>query len=213
MVGHPARLTHNKYPIYIPPTQAHQIFRQGLASGRPQGGVWERAAFLLEWEASLPSTHRPDAAWLRGVALEEKAGGEDRVRYLPADAMPLDPVERLRRLFDARKKWALEDMAPYLRCVDIAVGRMSLDFNLVCARIPPPKWRLNGRFRQHQTRCYESRTSTEAQQSTPPKINNTQRAAPGREGYGRLFDEAYARGLGRQRGANLLGQVMDGGMD
>lgn len=79
--------------------------------------MWERAAFLLEWEASLPSTHRPDAAWLRGVALEEKVGGEDRLRYLPAEAMPLDPVERLRRLFDARKKWSLEEVAPYLRCV------------------------------------------------------------------------------------------------
>lgn len=97
--------------------QAHQIFRQGLAGGRPQGAVWERAAFLLEWEASLPSTHRPDPSWLRGVALEETVGGEERLRYMPAEAMPLDPVERVKRLFEARRRWAFEEVAPYLRCV------------------------------------------------------------------------------------------------
>lgn len=97
--------------------QAHQIFRQGIASGRPQGPVWERGAFLLEWEASLPSTHRPDPAWLRGVALEESVGGEERLRYLPAEAMPLDPAERVKRLFEARRRWAFEEVAPYLRYV------------------------------------------------------------------------------------------------
>ncbi len=83
--------------------------------------MWERAAFLLEWEASLPSTHCPDPAWLSGVALEEKAsaasGGEERLRYLPAEALPLEPVERLKRLFEARKRWSLEEMTPYVRCV------------------------------------------------------------------------------------------------
>lgn len=111
----PIPTKHKPRPPKQPRTQAHQIFRQGIAGGRPQGGVWERAAFLLEWEASLPSTHRPDPAWLQGVCLEEKVGGEDRLRYLPAEAMPLEPVERVKRLFEARKRWGFEEMAPYLR--------------------------------------------------------------------------------------------------
>ena len=44
-----------------------------------------------------------------------QVGEEDGYVYLPAEGMPLDPVERLRRLFAARKKWRLEDLAPYLR--------------------------------------------------------------------------------------------------
>lgn len=80
--------------------------------------MWERDSFLLEWEASLPSTHRPDAAWLQGVCLEEKnVAGEACLRYLPAETMPLEPGERVKRLFEARKRWRLEEIAPYMRSV------------------------------------------------------------------------------------------------
>lgn len=44
-------------------------------------------------------------------------GLEGEGLHLPAEAMPLEPAERMRRLFEARKRWTLEDVAPYLRCV------------------------------------------------------------------------------------------------
>lgn len=74
---------------------------------------------MLEWEASLPISMTPDPAWLEGVCLAEKGVGgfEGCLRYLPAEAMPLEPAERVKRLFEARKRWKVEEMGPYMRCV------------------------------------------------------------------------------------------------
>lgn len=93
--------------------KADQIFRDGL--GRPQGDVWAKDAFYLEWEASLPSTCRLDPHLLKGIAIAEDIGAEACLRYLPETTLPLDPAVRLKRLFDFRKRWALVDLEPYLR--------------------------------------------------------------------------------------------------
>jgi len=92
--------------------KAHQIFQQGMS--RPQGAVWTREAFFLEWEARLPGLYRPDPEVLRGIALKEEIGGEACLRYLPGVTMPLDPTGRLKRLFTVRKKWRFEEMEPYM---------------------------------------------------------------------------------------------------
>jgi len=103
--------------------KAHQIFQQGM--NRPQGGVWERDAFFLEWETRLPGSYRPAAALLRGLALEERVGGEECLRYLPGETMPLDPAERLKKLFAVRKKWRLEELMPYM--LPLVPGKKDLE--------------------------------------------------------------------------------------
>ncbi len=92
--------------------KAHQIFREGMS--RPQGEVWVRETFMLEWETRLPGSYRPNETLLQGLALKEVVGGEDCFRYLPAETMPLDPVERLKKLFATRKKWQLDELEHYL---------------------------------------------------------------------------------------------------
>ena len=103
--------------------KAHQIFQQGMS--RPQGGVWERGTFFLEWETRLPGSYQPAAELLRGLALEEKVAGQVCLRYLPGETLPLDPAERLKKLFAVRKKWQLEEMMPYM--LPLVPGKKDLE--------------------------------------------------------------------------------------
>jgi Sister chromatid cohesion protein Dcc1 len=52
-----------------------------------------------------------DQGALRGVALME---AEDRLRYFPADALPAAPAARFAALFEARPRWAADDISPFL---------------------------------------------------------------------------------------------------
>jgi hypothetical protein len=56
----------------------------------------------------------PDAGMLRGEALLEEEGGERVVRLLCAEALPPDPAQRFAALFQARLRWELADLQPYL---------------------------------------------------------------------------------------------------
>lgn len=122
--------------------KAHQIFRQGM--DRPQKDVWTRDTFFLEWEARLPGSYRPEAGLLCGIALTERVGGEACLRYLPAETLPLDPVERLQHLFQARKRWTLDDLKVYM--LDVVPSASFSDFLLKNARSSTVEGGGNGRM-------------------------------------------------------------------
>ena len=57
-----------------------------------------------------------DQGALRGFVLME---ADDRLRYFPADALPAAPVARFAALFEARPRWAADDIAPFLDGVQV----------------------------------------------------------------------------------------------
>lgn len=57
--------------------------------------------------------------------MEERVGGEECLRYLPGETMPLDPTERLKKLFGARKKWQFEEIMPYM--LPLVPGKKDLE--------------------------------------------------------------------------------------
>ena len=61
-----------------------------------------------------------DQGALRGVALPE---AEDRLRYFPADALPAAPAARFAMLFEARPRWAADDISPFLDGMQVGPRR------------------------------------------------------------------------------------------
>eukprot|EP00611_Tribonema_gayanum_P002395 TRINITY_DN11770_c0_g1_i1.p1 TRINITY_DN11770_c0_g1~~TRINITY_DN11770_c0_g1_i1.p1 ORF type:complete len:450 (-),score=90.08 TRINITY_DN11770_c0_g1_i1:7-1185(-) len=97
---------------------AHQLFQQRRVNEAYGNKPWPRKDFLEDWAANVPGVEPPDETLLRGIALlEVAADGAVRTecyRYVPAINLPVDPKERLNKLFRIKTKWPLDELVPYL---------------------------------------------------------------------------------------------------
>ena len=72
----------------------------------------------------------PDAGMLRGEALVEEEGGERYVRLLCAQTLPPDPAQRFAALFQARQRWELADLQPYIADLQVNIALQGFPVNL-----------------------------------------------------------------------------------
>ena len=101
--------------------KAVQILTAGAGGGHGDA-VGSRAAgpeqpldeFMESWAASLPPGVAPDAADLAGIAIQRTSAGTRSVAYFPEHQLSDSPHERFKQLFQARAKWTLADLEPYV---------------------------------------------------------------------------------------------------
>eukprot|EP00744_Colponema_vietnamica_P025797 GILI01038058.1.p1 GENE.GILI01038058.1~~GILI01038058.1.p1 ORF type:complete len:414 (+),score=65.32 GILI01038058.1:126-1244(+) len=84
-------------------------------------GEWKAREFYDVWAQLLPEgvTEAQCSALLlsKGVALTLKEGQDDVIRSFPAELLPSDPKERLKRLFQEQPSWTIEQMEPFVKAV------------------------------------------------------------------------------------------------
>lgn len=102
------------------------------------GAKWRLDAFVDRWRARVPEPFRDacEASLLAGLALVEKAGGENAsqriVRPLKASSLPRDPKARFAALFAFKPRWTLKELAPYVvPTADATVEAQLLKFTRV----------------------------------------------------------------------------------
>ncbi|KAL7645339.1 UNVERIFIED_CONTAM: hypothetical protein RMT77_003725 [Armadillidium vulgare] len=78
-------------------------------------GKFNLNEFLNVWQQSVPQGVITDLSQLKGVALVDKDSSPPVIWHFPVSYLPLDIGEAVTVLFETRSKWALEDIAPYLR--------------------------------------------------------------------------------------------------
>eukprot|EP00953_Heterococcus_sp_UTEX-ZZ885_P030777 16231-Heterococcus_DN1.PRE.4 len=106
--------------------KAHQLFLQrklaaaaasdATLTATSSAKLWPKADFLEAWSTAVPGLDVPHERILRGIALEtagDKAG-TICYRYVPSLSLPIDPRERLVKLFAIKPKWPLSELQPYI---------------------------------------------------------------------------------------------------
>lgn len=97
--------------------RAAQFRAEQLLSSRADGGM-DKAAFMHEWDMSLPRGVPADPKHVAALALErdgiDGAPGAF-LAYYPASRLPDDPAQCFQALFAVRAHWKLVDMAPFIQ--------------------------------------------------------------------------------------------------
>jgi len=76
---------------------------------------WRTEEFMKAWQDTVPDEITVTAEFLKGEAITETFGLEERLKYFPASDLPSNPQERFSVLFVVKTKWTLEEILPYLR--------------------------------------------------------------------------------------------------
>jgi sister chromatid cohesion protein DCC1 len=80
--------------------------------------------FIARWGDLVPEEFKVDLSWLKGMSFIN----DEKIYYFPQSALELDPKQRFFQLFQAKKKWSREELAPFLQ--DLGTGK-GLDTLLV----------------------------------------------------------------------------------
>lgn len=62
---------------------------------------------------------RPDVAMLKAEILTETLSGERIIKYFPVSRLSKVPEQRFAQLFQARPRWELQDLEPFLQSLQV----------------------------------------------------------------------------------------------
>jgi len=79
--------------------------------------AWPFAQFMEAWEQAMPNGLSPSLRHLEGIAVvtEGDCGNLPVVRSLPLASLPLCARKRFCVLFQLKRAWSKEELAPYVR--------------------------------------------------------------------------------------------------
>ncbi|XP_053618193.1 sister chromatid cohesion protein DCC1 [Plodia interpunctella] len=79
-------------------------------------GKFNLVEFLQAWKDSVPEGMTPDESLLSGIALIDKTTTPKVVWGFVESDLPEEINERFKILFQARPKWTVEEISPYIEC-------------------------------------------------------------------------------------------------
>lgn len=77
-------------------------------------GKWNLQEFLTAWQQSVPEGMVTNMKYLEGIAIKDTSCQPQVVRYFPEWELPEDIGERFKVLFQAREKWTIDDIRPFV---------------------------------------------------------------------------------------------------
>ncbi|KAK7490469.1 hypothetical protein BaRGS_00018255 [Batillaria attramentaria] len=77
-------------------------------------GKFNLNEFLQVWEQSVPPGMKTSLSQIQGIALVDRDSKPETISFFPVEDLPEDVSERFDYLFDARKKWTLAEITPYI---------------------------------------------------------------------------------------------------
>ncbi|KNC96271.1 uncharacterized protein SPPG_08423 [Spizellomyces punctatus DAOM BR117] len=83
------------------------------------------STFLNRWREAVPEPFHIDLPMLQGLFLLEEEPNGSVIQYYPKDLLPMHEKPRFEALFQVRKRWAHEDIVPYIS--DLAPTTKQLD--------------------------------------------------------------------------------------
>ncbi|CAK8695453.1 unnamed protein product [Clavelina lepadiformis] len=77
-------------------------------------GKFNLSEFFEVWKGSLPAGMTSDEKYLSGLALIDRSSRPASICLFKVEELPLDMEARFDALFNAREKWKLSDIEPYI---------------------------------------------------------------------------------------------------
>lgn len=71
--------------------------------------------FLQAWKESVPEGMVTDESMLEGVAIIDRQSNPNVIRAFHEDTLPEEIIERFKVLFEAKEKWTVPEIAPYIK--------------------------------------------------------------------------------------------------
>ncbi|KAK9794336.1 hypothetical protein WJX73_004181 [Symbiochloris irregularis] len=76
---------------------------------------WALSEFEERWVEELPQEMQPHVSMLKAEVLTETLSGEHILKYFPESRLSKIPEQRFAQLFQARARWKLDDLEPFLQ--------------------------------------------------------------------------------------------------
>ncbi|KAJ1527032.1 hypothetical protein ONE63_008576 [Megalurothrips usitatus] len=88
-------------------------------------GKFNLQDFLSAWQQSVPEGMVTNMKYLEGIAIKDVTCQPQIMRFFPEWDLPEDVGERFKVLFQAREKWTVEDIRPYVE--RLTTGKMNVN--------------------------------------------------------------------------------------